>query len=168
MDNKYSNLGDLFTAIANAIRSKTGSTDTIVADDFPAAIKGISGGSSSTGIVAYCYDETKDYEESFQYHYGPYVKLSDEPIIADDYVSVFVVATYKDSYGNEQRSCFEDSLRVENGKVFLETSLRNTFFSVPHDDSLVALHGFPSGGLWCVAEDSWGKYSKIYLCFNKK
>ena len=34
----YTNLTSLFTAIANAIRSKTGGTGSIVADNFPAAI----------------------------------------------------------------------------------------------------------------------------------
>ena len=38
MANKYSSLGALFTAIANAIRSKNGDTAGIVADDFPEVI----------------------------------------------------------------------------------------------------------------------------------
>ena len=42
MANKHATLSDLFTAIANAIRGKTGSTDTIVADNFPDAIGAIS------------------------------------------------------------------------------------------------------------------------------
>lgn len=41
---KYNSLGGLFTAIANAIRAKTGGTDPIVAEDFPAAVEGISAG----------------------------------------------------------------------------------------------------------------------------
>lgn len=41
---KYTNLKDLFTAIATAIRFKTGNTAPIVADDFPAAIEGIESG----------------------------------------------------------------------------------------------------------------------------
>lgn len=44
---KYTNLKDLFTSIANAIRAKTGSTDTIVADNFPTAIEAIEVGGSS-------------------------------------------------------------------------------------------------------------------------
>ena len=43
---KHENLKSLFTAIADAIRTKTGSTDTIAADDFPEAIQGIEGGSA--------------------------------------------------------------------------------------------------------------------------
>ena len=35
---KYNSLGELFTAIANAIRAKTGGTDPIVAEDFPEVI----------------------------------------------------------------------------------------------------------------------------------
>ena len=35
---KYSTLGALFTAIANSLRSKTGGSSKIVADDFPAKL----------------------------------------------------------------------------------------------------------------------------------
>ena len=42
----YNSLSELFTAIADAIRSKTGSTEPIVANDFPAAIDSISAGGS--------------------------------------------------------------------------------------------------------------------------
>lgn len=41
MANTHSTLSSLFTAIANAIRSKTGGTGAIVADQFPSAISGI-------------------------------------------------------------------------------------------------------------------------------
>lgn len=44
---KYNSLGELFTAIANAIRSKTGGADPVVAEDFPTAIKGIEAGGGS-------------------------------------------------------------------------------------------------------------------------
>ncbi len=48
----YTNLKDLFTGIANAIRSKTGATDPIVADDFPSAIEGIQvGGGTDTRFI---------------------------------------------------------------------------------------------------------------------
>jgi surface protein len=40
----YNSLAELFTAIANSIRGKTGGTEKIVANDFPAAIDGISSG----------------------------------------------------------------------------------------------------------------------------
>jgi hypothetical protein len=46
---KYNSLGALFTAIAEAIRAKTGSTDAIVANDFPIAIDGIESGGGSGG-----------------------------------------------------------------------------------------------------------------------
>lgn len=42
---KYSNLSSLFTAIANAIRAKKGTTAEIVADNFPEEIAGIEAGS---------------------------------------------------------------------------------------------------------------------------
>lgn len=41
---KHSSLAALFTAIADAIRAKTGGTEAIVADDFPEAITAISTG----------------------------------------------------------------------------------------------------------------------------
>ena len=41
---KHTNLSSLFKDVADAIRSKTGKTDKIVADDFPEAIEGISTG----------------------------------------------------------------------------------------------------------------------------
>lgn len=39
MANDYNTLNELFTAIADAIREKNNTTDTIIADDFPQAIK---------------------------------------------------------------------------------------------------------------------------------
>ncbi len=41
MPNTYTTLSGLFSAIANAIRAKTGSTEEIIADDFPTAIAAI-------------------------------------------------------------------------------------------------------------------------------
>lgn len=41
MANKHETLGSLFAAIANAIRGKVGTSDSIVADDFPSAIDNI-------------------------------------------------------------------------------------------------------------------------------
>ena len=41
MANKHETLTGLFTDIANAIRSKTGSNEAIVADNFPAEIEAI-------------------------------------------------------------------------------------------------------------------------------
>ena len=41
MANTYTSLGGLFTAIANAIRAKKGTTGTIVADNFPSEIESI-------------------------------------------------------------------------------------------------------------------------------
>lgn len=41
---KYNSLAELFTAIANAIRAKTGGTSPIVAEDFPTAVSGLKPG----------------------------------------------------------------------------------------------------------------------------
>lgn len=47
---KYNTLTELFTAIANSLRGKTGGTGKIVADDFPSVIDGLStGGITPTG-----------------------------------------------------------------------------------------------------------------------
>lgn len=55
---KHENLNSLFTGIANAIRSKTGSTDPIVADDFPTEIEGIESGSGGGDDVSALLDDT--------------------------------------------------------------------------------------------------------------
>ena len=47
MDNVHKTLTALFTATADAIREKTGSTDAIVADEFPTKISEISVGISA-------------------------------------------------------------------------------------------------------------------------
>lgn len=44
MSNNHTTLTGLFTDIANAIRSKTGTTEAIVADEFPTAIAAIENG----------------------------------------------------------------------------------------------------------------------------
>ena len=46
----HKTLTQLFAAIANSLRGKTGSTDAIIADDFPSVIDGLSmGGITPTG-----------------------------------------------------------------------------------------------------------------------
>ena len=52
MANKHTTLHALFTAIANVIRSKTGGTSAIVADQFPEAIAGISVGVDTSDATA--------------------------------------------------------------------------------------------------------------------
>jgi hypothetical protein len=55
----HTNLASLFTAIADAIRAKTGGTETIVADNFPTAIAGIEtggGGGIETATITFGYD----------------------------------------------------------------------------------------------------------------
>lgn len=48
MDNVHKTLTELFTATADAIRAKTGSTDEIIADEFPIKISEISAGAAGT------------------------------------------------------------------------------------------------------------------------
>lgn len=56
MANTHNTLSSLFTAIANAIRGKTGNTATIVADDFPSAISAISTGVDTSDATASASD----------------------------------------------------------------------------------------------------------------
>ena len=51
----YNSLSELFKATADAIRSKSGSTDLIVANDFPTAIESISTGDLSGEPIGYVY-----------------------------------------------------------------------------------------------------------------
>lgn len=61
---KYSTLTALFSAIANSLRAKTGTTGTIIADDFPSVIEGIStgveGGIIPTGTKSITANGTHD------------------------------------------------------------------------------------------------------------
>ena len=58
---KYKTLKELFTAIANSLRSKTGSTGGIVADDFPSVIDSLStGGITPTGTKTITSNGTFD------------------------------------------------------------------------------------------------------------
>ena len=50
MPNKHTTLADLFTATADAIRFKTGSTGVIVADNFPEAIRAMNVGAGSNEV----------------------------------------------------------------------------------------------------------------------
>lgn len=52
MANNHSTLTGLFTDIADAIREKTGGTESIVADQFPEAIEGISVGVDTSDATA--------------------------------------------------------------------------------------------------------------------
>lgn len=58
---KYTTLNALFTAIANSLRGKTGSSGKIVADDFPAVIDSLStGGITPTGTKSITTNGTHD------------------------------------------------------------------------------------------------------------
>lgn len=55
----HTSLASLFSDIADAIRAKTGSSSTIVADNFPSAIAAISTGASATAtqtVADYAYE----------------------------------------------------------------------------------------------------------------
>ncbi|MEI3501056.1 MAG: hypothetical protein V8Q39_06100 [Anaerovoracaceae bacterium] len=67
MANKHSTLSDLFTAIADAIRSKTGSSDGIIADDFPKKIEEIESGWKGKYVIAEIPDSVLQSETDFNY-----------------------------------------------------------------------------------------------------
>ena len=67
MANKYTNLNDLFTGIADAIRSKNNSSAPIVADNFPSEIENLQSGfkcinGNITSISAYAFDSCEEIE----------------------------------------------------------------------------------------------------------
>ena len=102
MANSYTSLTDLFTAIANSIRNKTGSSDTIVANDFPDAIDEISGGGALTDLQLNSYQIVNDasidlicvFCNSADATY-PYNNLSNRTSIASG--KTVSIQTYKDT-----------------------------------------------------------------------
>ena len=84
MANKYSTLKSLFTAIADAIRGKTGSTEKIVADNFPEIISTIETGSDVSGVTA---------TASKRHEYVRWSEQGERYIIEDDFESEFSVST---------------------------------------------------------------------------
>lgn len=60
MANTHSTLTELFSAIANAVRAKTGKTETIIADNFPSEIDSIEVRPENT-----CYIGTAVPEDTF-------------------------------------------------------------------------------------------------------
>lgn len=63
MANTHSTLASLFSDIANAIRGKTGSSGSIVADVFPTAIANIPTGITPSGTVTLNTNGTYDVTE---------------------------------------------------------------------------------------------------------
>ena len=67
MANKHENLTSLFTDIADAIREKTGNTNSITADNFPDAIREIETGSNIETVELYIDDHNCSYDLSLTY-----------------------------------------------------------------------------------------------------
>lgn len=76
---KYNSLRELFTAMANSIRAKTGGTDPIPAEDFPEAIDSIQAGGGSGG------DELKITNASYLFYGDARLDQMDKlvPLIKD-------------------------------------------------------------------------------------
>lgn len=88
----YNSLSELFKATADAIRGKTGGTEPIVANDFPAAIKGISGGGSGSATdFFYTYEHGKEYE-ALDMGDVIFHKVSDTPLDTTEFDKAIAVA----------------------------------------------------------------------------
>lgn len=77
-------LTELFTNIANAIRTKTGSTEPIIAEDFPSAIEAIPTSGSGTSIET-CEVSITFYSNAMsgsQPSYVTYTTVKDEKIVS--------------------------------------------------------------------------------------
>ena len=172
---KHSTLNDLFTGIANAIRSKTGSTAPIVADDFPDAIAGISGGGSSGGsdtrAVCYVYDSAKEYESSSGTMLGSIIKLSDDVINPNDYTGGVVILAglglevdgMEIPYGGMDAVIDpgQDGLAVLNA---LDTT---SLLFVSQLSDMTDQANIPSTGIWLIKR-CLGVSDKAYFILNKK
>lgn len=76
---EHKSLTSLFSDIANSIRAKTGSTDTIAADDFPTAIDNIPSGGGGGTIklnAAYLPHKRNGYVGTFNTTWAPYTITS--------------------------------------------------------------------------------------------
>ena len=70
MPNRHTTLTSLFTDIAGAIRSKTGDTASIKADDFDTAIEAIPTGGGGENTLKKLLDATKSCQYLFSYYNG--------------------------------------------------------------------------------------------------
>ena len=70
MPNRHTTLTSLFTDIAGAIRSKTGNTASIKADDFDTAIEAIPTGGGGENTLKKLLDATKSCNYLFSYYNG--------------------------------------------------------------------------------------------------
>lgn len=89
MPNMHSTLTSLFSDIADAIRAKTGSSETIVADDFPTAIANIptGGGGITTTEVANATGTTLEITSSGGGANTCTLSISDDGIVASNFSS---------------------------------------------------------------------------------
>lgn len=96
MANTHSTLTGLFTDIADAIRVKTGGTESIVADQFPEAISNIKTGTSINGAIT----ET-NVASGYTINEGDFVKS-----VANVSEAGYSVQTYTSTYGNYNSHIF--------------------------------------------------------------
>ena len=166
---KHNNLNELFIAIADAIRSKTGSTDPIVADDFPDAISSISSaggtGSTDTGCRCYYYEDggTGRYER-IDTNLGSAYKVSDDVLGPEDYNKVLVLRTPRPGEVATGYICTDQEVVVNDEYPGL------TIFGAlvsTGDPSVLEQLGFPSAGTWLVRMMLNEMSTCFYIILNK-
>ncbi len=128
---------------------------------------GSGGGGTDTGVVCYAYDNEKEYAETARVPMFM-VKLSDEPLVADDYDSAIVVlndTNYGSQYAYIGGYVTISSIEEAPDVVMLTGANGNPIFMyIPHDPEMVEGFGLPSGGIWLIPDG----HSDVYVILNKK
>ncbi len=178
----YNNLAELFKATADAIRSKTGSTAPIVANDFPAAIAGISGGGSGgsdANAVCVVYDSSKEYEvANTGTMAGNLLKLSDAIVTVDEYPEAIMVSdfgvwgvelTAPEDYPEEMLAmlmCATPPFPLDSAGEGVAT-FNNMILCVSKLSDTSQQLNIPSTGIWLI-EDIASRSSRYSFMFIKK
>jgi hypothetical protein len=178
----YNNLAELFKATADAIRSKTGSTNPIVATDFPAAIRGISGGGGgSTTSLFVNYDPDKEYEESSLQFLGRACKLTDDAWGGGDCPSAFLMfyspeaigemglPEFYQYIGGNMIAIWDDGYGVLMAGMGTEDELDlPLILSVPSLTEYTESIGIPSAGTWLLLSATGAEsFAKSSFLFGK-
>lgn len=127
---KYTNLKDLFTAIANAIRGKEGSTAAIVADDFPERIAAIETQDTTiedalvSGNIKFSkYENNRVKEVS----YGAFMRneiLQNETLFSVRFDNVETVYEYAFFYCAKLSSVVMPNVKTIYGRAFTYTAVK--------------------------------------------
>lgn len=111
MANKHENLTSLFTDIADAIREKTGDTNSITADNFPDAIREIETGSNIETVELYIDDNNCSYDL-----YLTYTTVNENG-------DIITISRYSwDGLSEQYGELFYTPIKIVKGTVFTMTS----------------------------------------------